>query len=29
MAFKLKSPFHVTEVKPTLGKGGVVGKEAL
>ena len=26
MAFKLKSPFNVTEVKPTLGKGGVVGK---
>lgn len=26
MAFKLKSPFNVTEVKPTLGKGGVVGQ---
>lgn len=26
MAFKLKSPFNITEVKPTLGKGGVVGQ---
>jgi len=26
MAFKLKSPFNVTEVKPTLGKGGIVGQ---
>lgn len=26
MAFKLKSPFHITEVKPTLGKGGIVGQ---
>lgn len=26
MAFKLKSPFNITEVKPTLGKGGIIGQ---
>ena len=26
MAFKLKSPFNITEVKPTLKKGGTIGQ---